>query len=359
VEVEYLGWSGSGRLRHAVFLGVREDKAAEEVVRDIPDQTAPRVVHGARPAQTRRAVIVEARPPAKGDAVRLSHPDRELWPGIRKQDLAEYWRAVGDAALPGIARRPLAVVRCPDGIEGERFFQKHRHNALPKQVREGEAGGAPYLAIDDADGLIAMAQMSAIELHCWGSSEDDPLHPDRIVFDLDPDEAIPFPDVVQAAKDVRDRLQKIGLTTFCRTTGGKGLHVVAPLVPEADWDTVRAFCKGFAEAMVQAEPDRFVSTVSKKLRRGRILIDWLRNGLGATAVVSFSPRARPGATVATPLAWREVTSRLDPSAYTIQTIPQRLARQRGDPWGDFATTRQKLPRELFGTAGQKQGRRKS
>jgi bifunctional non-homologous end joining protein LigD len=266
-----------------------------------------------------------------------------LWPGITKRDLAEYWRAVAAAALPEIAARPLAVVRCPGGIDGPHFFQKHAHAGLPAAVRAGQAQGHPYLAIDGADGLVAMAQIAAVELHAWGATEADPAHPDRLVFDLDPGAGVPFAAVVAAAQDLRRRLHRLGLVAFCRTTGGKGLHLVVPLVPQAEWDAVHDFCRGFATLTAHDAPDRFVATVAKTARTGRILIDWLRNGPGATAVASFSPRARPGATVATRLAWREVTARLDPATFTLRTVPGRLARQRRDPWAAFATAAARLP----------------
>jgi bifunctional non-homologous end joining protein LigD len=275
--------------------------------------------------------------------VHLTHPDRQLWPGITKQDLADYWTAVAEAALPEVANRPLAFVRCPDGIEGEHFFQKHKGPGFPAAIEYGEADGAPYLFIRDAQGLQACAQMSAIELHGWGAALDDPLHPDRVVFDLDPGDGVAFGEVVQAALDLRKRLEAQGLASFCRTTGGKGLHLVVPLEPAADWDTVKAFCRSFAEAQVKDEPNRFVSTVSKVEREGKILIDWLRNGLGATAVVSFSPRARPGAGVATRLRWQEVKPGLDPAAFTLRTVPERLRKQRADPWDGFETTKNALP----------------
>jgi bifunctional non-homologous end joining protein LigD len=275
--------------------------------------------------------------------ITLTHPDRELWPGITKQQLAEYWAAIADHALPGLVRRPLAIVRCPEGVGGEHFFQKHGHGAMPAAIRTGEAGGQPYLAIDDTDGLIAMAQMSAIELHAWGASEQEPLHPDQIIFDLDPGDDVAFADVVSAAIDVREQLQRLGLEPFCRTTGGKGLHVVVPLQPVADWDAVKPFCRAFAETLSQQQPGRYLSTVRKIDRQGRILIDWLRNGLGATAVASFCPRARPGACVATPLAWDEVNRKLDPADFTVKTVPDRLARQRVDPWQGFDAARRRLP----------------
>ncbi len=360
-EVQFATWSGSGRVRHAVYLGLREDKTAAEVVREPADPEAERKAVRPRPGDAtaarrgpviavpprRDSAIVSARAPKRRGVtmgnVGLTHPDRALWPGITKQDLAEYWQVIADHALAGIARRPLAVVRCPEGIGGEHFFQKHGRGALPAPVRQGEADGQPYLAIDDVDGLIAMAQISAIELHAWGATEAAPLHPDRMVFDLDPGEGVPFADVVKAALDMRDRLQRLGLTSFCRTTGGKGLHVVVPLEPAAHWDIVKPFCRALAETLSQEQPDRFLSTVRKEDRRGRILIDWLRNGLGATAIASFSPRARDGATVATPVAWDDLDRKLDPAKFTLRTVPERLARLRVDPWAGFELLRQRLP----------------
>jgi bifunctional non-homologous end joining protein LigD len=365
VEVQFVGWSGAGRIRHAVYLGQREDKPAAEVVRDPPDPQAERSAVTPKPprtaerrpakiaippraAEARSARIVTARSPGKQAAsmvggVNLTHPDRELWPGITKRDLAAYWETVADAALPGLAHRPLAIVRCPEGIAGEHFFQKRGRGHLPPQIREAEADGSPYLAIDGRDGLIALTQMSAIELHPWGAPESDPLHPDRLVFDLDPGDGVPFTDVVKAANEVRDRLSGMGLVSFCRTTGGKGLHVVVPIVPKAGWDEAKEFCHAFAETLSQEQPERYLPTLKKVDRKGRILLDWLRNGLGATAVSSFCPRARPGATVATPLDWKEVTARLDPADFTVRTIPQGLKRQRADPWDGFASTHQELP----------------
>ncbi|MGE0223463.1 MAG: DNA ligase D [Acetobacteraceae bacterium] len=372
-EISYTAWSGAGRVRHAVYLGLREDKPATEVVRDAADPEAKRwVLRGARAkappgfgkdrptiaipprrsvprAKAARAggAIVTARAPRDRsitiEGVTLTHPDRPLWLGITKRDLAEYWQNVAEHALPGIAHRPLAILRCPEGIKGEQFFQKHPHGELPPEIRAGEAGKAPYLAIDGLQGLIAMAQLSAIELHVWGAAEQAPLLPDQLVFDLDPGDDVPFTAVITAAHHVRERLSAIGLSSFCRTTGGKGLHLVVPLKPQADWDAVRPFCKAFAEMLSRAHPDRYVSTVRKADRRGRILIDWLRNGLGSTAVASFCPRARPGATVATPLSWDEVTDALDPGRLNLRSVLQRLSGQKVNPWQDFDASRVVLP----------------
>ncbi len=283
------------------------------------------------------------RPTAKIAGIEITHGDRPLWPGITKQDLAEYWQSVAGWALPGIALRPLAILRCPEGVPGATFFQKHGHGHLPAPVREGTALAQPYLAIDGLPGLIAMAQVAAIELHPWGATEADPAHPDRLVFDLDPGEGVAWEAVIQAAQAVKDRLEQLGLRSFCRTTGGKGLHVVAPLAPSAGWDHARRFCRTFAEAMEVERPERYVAHVKIADRRGRILVDWLRNAAGATAVASFSPRARPGATVATPLSWAEVTAELRPAAFTVRTVPARLAGLKADPWEGFARLRQVLP----------------
>ena len=358
-EVQFIGWSGSGRIRHATYLGQREDKSPNEVVRPIADANEKRVPF-ARPAgativSTRPLKSSAKKPPARitapaarraddtFDGVRLTHAERELWPGITKRDLAGYWRAVAEHALPEIAGRPLALVRCPAGIDGQRFFQKHGKPGFPSEIRADAVAGAPYLAIDDLAGLIACAQVAAIELHAWGSRESDGERPDRLVFDLDPADDVPFAETVRAAHEVRERLRAAGLDSFCRTTGGKGLHIVAPLRPAAAWDTARPWCRGFAEAMAADSPDRFVSRLAKQERGGKILVDWLRNGLGSTAVASFSPRARPGATVATRLAWHEVVASLDPATFTIASVPPRLRRQRADPWAELDKLDQTLP----------------
>lgn len=321
--------------------------------RTLPERQAPQLASianapaGAGGASARAGVIVTARAPKSLpetiEGVTLTHPDRALWPGVTKRDLAAYWQSVASHALPGLIKRPLTVVRCPDGVAGEHFFQKHAHGWMPAGIHEGSADKAPFLAIDDLAGLVAMAQMSAVELHAWGATEADPLHPDQLVFDLDPGEGVGVAAIAAAAQDLRESLAAIGLAAFCRTSGGKGLHVVVPLRPRQAWDPVRAFCKSFAEGMSEAHPDKYLAHVKIADRRGRILIDWLRNGLGSTAVASFCPRARPGAGVATPLVWKEVTSKLDLTAFTLRTVPGRLAKLRADPWADFERSRRSLP----------------
>jgi bifunctional non-homologous end joining protein LigD len=369
-EVQFANWTRAGRV-HRPSISVCARTNPREVVREPPGPEVPRqtlhsaactrIVHAPAPAKEGRttkgkdsrvepaaAPVVRARRGEEHETlegIALSHPDKELWPGITKRDLAEYWLAVAPHALPGIAQRPLAVVRCPDGIAGQHFFQKHHQPGFPEAIRGGEAGGQPYLALDDAAGLVAAAQAGAIELHAWGAREADPLHPDRLVFDLDPGEGVAFAEVIKAAREVCARLAELGLTAFCRTTGGKGLHVVAPLTPRADWNAVREWCRRFAQAMEAEAPSRYVASVPKRKRVGHILVDWLRNGIGATAIASFSPRARPGATVATPLDWREVKPGLDPASFTLRTIPERLRRRRRDPWAGFAEAARPLPEQ--------------
>ena len=347
-EVQFSGWSGGGRLRHATYLGLREDKAADDVVRDSVPDAEPEPVTTTPPAKPVGVVVRASAPkPKRADVagVSISHPDRQLWPGVSKLDLAQYWQEILPWAGPAVLHRPLSVVRCPDGVGGsQQFFQKH---ALPGQaadVHAAEWNGQPFLFIDGPAGFAALAQMAAVELHSWGAAGSAPGRPDRAVFDLDPGEGVAWPEVVAAALDVRDKLDALGLRSFCRTTGGKGLHVVVPLRPDAGWDEVRPWCQAFARLMEAERPDSYLSTLPKVKRRGRILVDWLRNGPGSTAVASFSPRARPGATVATPVSWDEVTEALDPASFTVSSVPGRLRTLRRDPWDGFAEVRQVLPR---------------
>lgn len=366
-EVSYTAWSGAGRIRHAVFLGLREDKDAAEVIRDAADPDAPRRMvrlprqtDGSRRARTiivpaqqpsppsgSRRVVTARSPASRTETVagiELTHPNKPLWPGITKRDLGEYWVAVADHALPGLVKRPMAILRCPEGIEGEHFFQKHSHGMFPSIIREQMADKAPYIAIDGLEGLITLVQFSAVELHVWGASEAHPMKADQLVFDLDPGEGVQWPDVIAAALEVRKKLEGLGLPAFCRTSGGKGLHIVVPVIPSEPWDTVRTFCHAFASLLSEQSPEKYLAHVKIADRKGRILVDWLRNGLGSTAVASFCPRARPGAQVATPLSWKEVRRDLDPAAFTVHTVPERLKRLRVDPWENFDASRVRLPK---------------
>ena len=355
-EVQFAGWSGGGRLRHATYLGIREDKTPDEVIfastpDAAPEPTPPPVaLLASQPKRpdAPRSVIVHATKPKPKQAevagVAISHPDRQLWPGLTKLDLAKYWQSILPWATPAVLNRPLALVRCPDGVGGsQQFFQKHAMPGQQPAVHASSFEGHPYLFVDGAPGLAALSQMAAIELHSWGAACADPGRPDRVVFDLDPGEGVAWPDVVAAAHDVRARLDALGLTCFCRTTGGKGLHVVVPLQPGDGWEVVRPWCQAFARVMEAQRPEAYLSTLPKVKRRGKILVDWLRNGLGSTAIASFSPRARPGATAAVPITWAEVTDALDPAAFTITTVPDRLQALKRDPWDGFDAVRQTLP----------------
>ena len=278
----------------------------------------------------------------------LTHPERVLFPdlGLTKRDLADYYAAVAPSLLPHVAGRPLMVLRCPEGVGAKAFFQKHPARGQPAAVRAvdvRESGGTKqYLAIDDAEGLLGLVQMGAVEVHAWGSRAADLEHPDLLTFDLDPDPRVPWARTVAAARELRARLAAHGLESFCKTTGGKGLHVVAPIAPVAGWDEVKLFSRALAEAMVSDAPSLYLAKASKAERRGKIFLDWLRNTRGASAVSPYSARARPGAPVATPIAWSELGAKLVPARFDVPAVLRRLARQSRDPWAGYADLRQAL-----------------
>ncbi len=331
IEVEFAGWTHDDMVRHGSFQGVREDKAAGDVVRE----RAASITAALRAAAPRRGA-------------KLSNADKVLYPedGLTKKDLARYYEAVADWFLPEVRDRPLTLVRCPNGYAKDCFFQKHAADGTPASVRRvpiaADDGVEQYLAVDSLDGVWALVQLGALEMHVWGARCDRPDYPDRLVFDLDPDPSVPWPDVVGAALLTRARLEDLGLVSFPRTTGGKGLHVVVPLVRRHDWDTAKAFAKALAEDLVRQHPDRYTARLPLAARRGKIFIDYLRNGRGATAIASYSTRARPHAPVAMPLRWDEITPALQPGAFTLLTVPARLARRKRDPWADLNDVRQSL-----------------
>jgi bifunctional non-homologous end joining protein LigD len=281
------------------------------------------------------------------EGVRLSNPDKVLWheQGITKSELADYYVAVADWILPHVARRPVTMVRCPTGAEKKCFYQRHAASGVLPQLKEVPVPGfdEPYLYIEDSAGLVAMVQMGTLEIHPWGVTVERPDRPDRIIFDLDPDEGLGFQDVVRAALELRERLSALSLTSFVKTTGGKGLHVVVPIEPDHDWREAKGFAKAFSELMAAEAPDRFLTKISKAERAGRIFIDYLRNDPTSTAVGPYSTRSRPGAPVATPLAWDEVGDALDPKAFTVCTVPERLRGLGTDPWSEMDQIKQRLP----------------
>lgn len=340
-EVEFRGWTGDQHLRHAAFRGLREDKPAREIVRETP-------VEGEAMA-------------AKGDAprsrVKLTHPDRIYWPaeGITKQGLADYYAEIWCFIAPFVVARPLALLRCPDGIEGQAFFQKHSWRGMNKAIKvTKDKDGEELLHIDDLDGLIALVQSGALEIHPWGAPLIDIERPDQLIFDLDPGEAVGWDGVVAGAREIRARLEAQGLPAFVKTSGGKGLHVVVPLEPKATWETAKPFAKALADALAADDPDHYIAVATKARRKGRIFIDYLRNGRGATAVAAYCPRARPGAGVSMPVAWDELDALSGGAQFTLTEAPARLANLDTDPWADFRAAAVPLPEVR---AGKGRGRK--
>jgi bifunctional non-homologous end joining protein LigD len=281
------------------------------------------------------------------EGVRLSNPDKILYPeqGITKGDLADYYVAVAERLLPHSAFRPITMVRCPTGRGKKCFYQRHAGSGVPEQLGEVTVPGfdEPYLYIRDVAGLIAMVQMGVLEMHPWAVTVEHPDRADRIIFDLDPAEGLGFEEVIRAALEVRERLTALGLVSFVKTTGGKGLHVVAPIDATAEWQEVKRFAKGVSAEMAADSPERYLTKISKAEREGRIFIDYLRNDPTSTAVAPYSTRSRAGAPVAMPIRWDEVKAGLDPCDYTLATVPGLLAKQKADPWAEMFSVRQTLP----------------
>jgi len=378
-EVEFTEWTRDGLLRHPVFLGLREDKPATDVVRERADPradseetetqmetqtkstaTAPAPGRSRRraPAPRGRALEPRGRAPerpaattSRSDAdvvagVRLTHPGRILYPdqGRTKLEVARYYEQVAPLVLPHVTGRLLMLKRCPEGVGGGCFFQKHATESTPTgvhRVKLGEGGVTrEYIAIEDLAGLVLLVQMGTLEIHGWGSRVERIENPDLLVFDLDPAPDVKWPAVVSAARELRKRLADLGLVSFVKTTGGKGLHVVVPIATKLGWDEVKAFCRNLAEAMVREAPDKYLSKASLAARKGKIFIDWLRNGRGATAVVPYSTRSSARAPIATPVDWSEL-ARVQSDQFDLANIARRVAGGR-DPWASFRSTRQTL-----------------
>ncbi|RPE79778.1 DNA ligase D [Vulcaniibacterium tengchongense] len=342
VEVYYRGFGSQGVLRQPSLKGVRPDKAPDDLLDgDRPAAPGP----GRAPARRRAA----AKPAdAANHAPRLTHPERVVYPdaGITKAEVAAYYQAMADWLLPEIVGRPVSIVRCPQGVERTCFFQKHHTAGLEAVVAVPlkEEGGrdAEYLVVRDLRGLMELVQFNALEFHPWGARAETPDQADRVVFDLDPGPDVPWSEVVAAARLVRERLEQVSLRSYLRTSGGKGLHVVVPLSPGCDWSLVKPFTQAFAESMAQMEPLKFVSTASKRYRKGKIFVDYLRNGRGATSVASFSLRVRAGAPVAMPLRWEELARLRSGAAFDIFSAPKRMRRLKRHPWHGIDAVRQNL-----------------
>ena len=343
-EIEFAGFTDAGNIRQAAFKGLRQDKPAGEVEAEKPAMT--KLAKPIAKTAAKSGKPVKARPTpgesksAEVMGVIISHPDKVMWPdagdgkSVTKLDLARYFEAVGEWMIGHIKGRPCSLVRAPDGINAERFFQRHAMRGTSSLLELVKVFGdhKPYLQIDRVEGFAAVAQIGALELHPWNCAPFAPDVPGRLVFDLDPAPEVEFADVIEAAKDMRQHLADVGLESFCKTTGGKGLHVVTPLLHGAKdkvtWKEAKAFAQGVCQWMANENPERYLLNMSKKLRKGKIFLDYLRNDRMATAVAVLSPRAREGATVSMPLTWAQVRGDLDPKRYTVRAVPALLAKTK-------------------------------
>jgi len=361
-QVEFSEWTDEGRMRQPVFLGLRDDREARHVVRERPGTVeggGVDTVAAGRPWEALRGHATRTRS-ASGEeivellGVRLTHPDRVYYPdlGFTKLDLALYYVTIADAVLPHLEGRPLTLVRCPDGIGGERFYQKHPGFWTPPQVRRFAVPGKAeeHLFVDSVPGLVALAQAGILEIHPWNSRVARLEEPDQVIFDLDPDESLPFSRVAAAARRVRALLGERGLESFVKTTGGKGLHVCVPLVPERGWEELEEFTRAVALRLARDEPGTFTANMAKAHRKGKVYVDYLRNVRGANAVGAYSTRAREGAPVSVPVDWDELDRLSGPADFTVAEVPLRVLGQgsgrAADPWAGYRKLEQRVPASL-------------
>jgi bifunctional non-homologous end joining protein LigD len=347
-QVSFSTWTAGELVRQAAFKGLREDKPAHTVQREDAETDAKRA--GKKSSAKTPAPASHAAKTTTGDLpVRLSHPDKVLdaSSGVTKRQLAEYYLAISDIILPFIADRPLTIVRCPEGSGHQCFYQKHKNKMLSGTfgsidiVDKKSGKPEPYITLNSREAVVELAQIGVLEVHPWGSCNAHLEQPDRIIFDLDPDESLPWQTVATSALEVRKRLSSLGLKSFVKTTGGKGLHVVVPIVPEHRWPEVKEFAHQFVLVMERAAPTRFLTKMTKAARVGKIYLDYLRNERGSTAVAPYSPRARAGLPVAIPLSWNELKSD-HPPRFQVSEFPQWRQRLSRDPWKEMPQLEQRL-----------------
>jgi bifunctional non-homologous end joining protein LigD len=345
-ELVFTEWTEDGKIRHPSFLGLRDDKPASDVRKEEPAAAA---------APSRKAVARSDLSIVQG--VRISHPDRVVYPtlGLTKLDVARYYESIAKWIVPHVRGRPLTLVRCPEGMRGECFYMKHSKLWSPPALRrvriQEKTKLGEYLIADNIAGVVGLVQMGVLEIHTWNADFDRVEQPNRLVFDLDPGEDVTWPGVVEAARVVRAALQALGLKSWVKTTGGRGLHVVVPLVPAAEWNVCLDFSRRLAETIERSAPEKYTTNFAKAGRRRKILVDYLRNNRTNTSVAAYSTRAKQEAPVSMPLTWRELTAALDPAAYTIHTVPKRLAKLKKDPWADYWQLKQKLTRQVLKALG--------
>lgn len=347
-HVKFSEWTKDGKVRHPSYVALRDDKPASEVrIEKVQKAETPEVPAAPRASASRSA----KRARAEVAGVWLSTPGRVYFPdlGITKQELAEYYETVAERMLPAIAYRPLTLLRCPEGREGHCFYQKRARAAVPEVVPRVvvKEGREPYVMVDGLRALVALVQIGVLELHVWGARADRLDRPDLLIFDLDPDEAVPWSRVVETALAVRARLEELGLVPFARVTGGKGLHVVAPLVRRSTWAEVKAFARAVARGLARQAPERLTATMSKRKRHGKVFLDYLRNAPEATSIAAYSVRARPGAPVALPLAWDELDG--ERPVFAMRDVARWLARP--DPWAELERSRRPITAAAMRRAG--------
>jgi bifunctional non-homologous end joining protein LigD len=361
-QVEFTQWTDEGRMRQPVFLGLREDRDPRHVVRERPGTVeggGVDTVAAGRPWEALRGHATRTRA-ASGEeivdllGVRLTHPDRIYYPdlGFTKLDLALYYVTIADSVLPHLEGRPLTLLRCPDGLGGESFYQKKSGFWTPPQIKRFPVPGKgdEHLYVDSVPGLVALAQSGILEIHPWNSRVAHLEQPDQVIFDLDPDEALPFSRVTAAARQVRTLLSERGLESFVKTTGGKGLHVCVPLVPERGWEELEEFTRAVAQRLARDEPATFTANLAKAQRKGKVYVDYLRNVRGANAVGVYSTRAKEGAPVSVPVDWDELDRLSGPKDFTVAEVPLRVlgfgSSQAVDPWARYRTLKQRVPESL-------------